>query len=191
MTLTIKNGTHGCKFANARARSLARHGTSPSLGGQARRLRYPGRRYLFFVMSVSSVVKYDHVTGTIRHPWLAAFFAFGTLMCALTVTLLIFPGTALDSLWRLNPDAHQAFESLGAVAIVLMLIIGIACGSAAVGLWRGVRSGTQLAILILSVNIAGDLFNAVVRHDYRALIGLPIGGAMIYYLLRSQRSGAL
>jgi len=30
-------------------------------------------------------------------------------MCALTIVLLLFPGTALDSLWRLNPEAHAAF----------------------------------------------------------------------------------
>jgi hypothetical protein len=27
-------------------------------------------------------------------------------------------------------------------------------------------------------------FNVLVRHDYRALIGLAIGGAMIFYLVQ-------
>ena len=40
----------------------------------------------------------------------AVFFAFGATMCALTIVLLLFPGTSLDSLWRLNPDAHSAFN---------------------------------------------------------------------------------
>lgn len=40
----------------------------------------------------------------------AAFFAFGATMCTLTIILLLFPGTALDLLWRLNPDAHSAFS---------------------------------------------------------------------------------
>jgi len=31
----------------------------------------------------------------------AVFFAFGATMCALTIVLLLFPGTALDFLWRL------------------------------------------------------------------------------------------
>jgi hypothetical protein len=51
---------------------------------------------------------------------------------------------------------------------------------------RGARLGRWLALIILSLNIIGDLFNALVRHDYRALIGLPIGGAMIFYLARYQ-----
>jgi hypothetical protein len=123
-----------------------------------------------------------------RHPWLAAFFGFGTCTCALTVILLLFPGTPLDSLWRLNPVAHDAFHSLGNTAIALMLVVGIGCALAAIGLARGHRGGVWLALIILSINIVGDLFNAVVRHDYRALIGLPIGGAMILYLARRERA---
>lgn len=109
-------------------------------------------------------------------------------MCILTVFLVCCPGSALDSLWRLNPEAHRAFQSIGKPAILLMCMVGTACGFAAVGLWRGSRWAERLAILILAFNIAGDVFNAVVRHDYRALIGLPIGGAMILYLIRSARA---
>jgi hypothetical protein len=42
----------------------------------------------------------------------------------------------------------------------------------------------RLALIILALNIAGDLINVFLRHDYRALVGLPIGGAMIVYLAR-------
>jgi hypothetical protein len=117
----------------------------------------------------------------------ALFFAFGAAMCALTVTLLLIPGTPLDSLWRLNPEARPAFQSLGKVAVLLMLVVGAACGFAAAGMWRGSWWGTRLAVIILSINILGDLFNALVRHDPRTLIGLPIGGAMILYLLKAKR----
>jgi hypothetical protein len=108
-------------------------------------------------------------------------------MCALTTFLLLFPGTILDSLWRLNPDAQTAFQSLGKLSIALMLSVGTACAFAAVGLWKGTMWSKRLAITILSVNILGDLINVAARSDYRALIGLPIGGFMIYYLLRSSR----
>lgn len=118
----------------------------------------------------------------------AAFFTFGAIMCALTIFLLLVPGTALDSLWKLNPDAHTAFQSIGKVAVLIMLAVGTACVLAAIGLWWNTVWGVQLALAILSVNIVGDLFNAVVRHDYRALIGLPIGGAMIFYLVRHRKT---
>ena len=105
-------------------------------------------------------------------------------MCTLTIVLLFFRGPRLDSLWRLNPDAHQAFQSLGNFAVLIMLVVGTGCAFAAIGLWRGRRWGLRVALIILSFNIIGDLFNALVRNDYRALIGLPIAGAMIFYLAR-------
>jgi hypothetical protein len=105
------------------------------------------------------------------HPWFAAFFAFGAMMSALTLALLLFPGSAFDSIWRL-----------------LMLAIGTACLFAAIGLWRGAFWGTRLALMILSVNIVGDIINALFRNDYRALIGLPVGAAMMFFLVRSERS---
>src|SRR5262245_28010011 len=83
------------------------------------------------------------------HRWFAVFFAFGATMCALTVTLLLFPGSVLDSLWGLNPDAQLAFQSLGYWSLVLMLTVGTACLFAAIGLWRAKRWGTLLALIIL------------------------------------------
>src|SRR6187200_1806653 len=72
---------------------------------------------------------------------LALFFAFGTCMCSLTIVLLIFPGTMLDSLWRLNPEAHAAFQSIGWLSILLMATVGTACGLAAIGLARNTTWG--------------------------------------------------
>ena len=119
---------------------------------------------------------------------LATFFLFGASMCGLTILLLVFPGTRLDSLWRLNPHAHTAFHSMGAMSIFLMAMVGIACAFAALGLFRGAQWGRWLAIAILTINLAGDLANVFVRQDLRTLIGLPIGGAMIFYLLKSKRA---
>jgi uncharacterized membrane protein (DUF2068 family) len=112
-------------------------------------------------------------------------------MCALTIALLLFPGTVLDALWRLNPDAHAGFQAIGSWSIIIMLLIGTTCGLAAIGLWRGALWGTQLALIILAVEMIGDLINAVQRRDYRVLIGLPVAAAVIVYLLRSESRCAL
>jgi hypothetical protein len=103
-------------------------------------------------------------------------------MCLLTIVLLVFPGTKLDSLWNLNPDARVAFQSLGSWSILLMLAVGIGCALTAIGLWRGTLWGIRLGLAILVVNIIGDLVNVITRHDYRSLIGLVIAGVMIFYL---------
>ena len=108
-------------------------------------------------------------------------------MCALTVALLLFPGSALDSLWRLNPDARVAFQSLGCWSLVLMGTVGTACLFAAIGLWRAKPWGTWLALTILSINMFGDVTNVFVRHDYRGLIGVPVAGAMIFLMLTRGR----
>jgi len=119
---------------------------------------------------------------------LALFFAFASVMCVLTILLLLFPGTTLDSLWHLNPDAHRAFQSLGRWSVLLMAFVGMGCALAALGLWHCTLWGIRVALTILSLNIIGDLCNALFRHDYRALIGLPIGGAMIFYLARYRKA---
>jgi len=119
---------------------------------------------------------------------LALFFAFGACMCALTIGLLLFPGGALDSLWQLNPEAHAAFQRMDGLSILLMSAVGVACALAAIGLARNARSGRWLGILILVVNLVGDLTNAFVRHDLRTLIGVPIAGVMIFYLTRQAKS---
>lgn len=114
---------------------------------------------------------------------LAIFFAFGASMCGLTIVLLLFPGTPLDPLWTVNPEAHSSFQGLGGMSVLIMSIVGVACASAAVGLTWGAIWGRWLALMILAINLVGDIANAVLLHDYRSLIGLPIGGAMIIYLL--------
>ncbi len=67
-------------------------------------------------------------------------------MCLLTIVLLVFPGTKLDPLWNLNPDARLAFQSLGSWLVLLMLTVGTGCALAAIGLWYGKLWGVPLAI---------------------------------------------
>jgi hypothetical protein len=119
---------------------------------------------------------------------LVAFFAFGALACTITTLALLFPGGCLDPVWRLNPEARAGFPRLGTFwAVLLMIAVGTACLASAVGLYRRRLWGWRLAIALLAVNLIGDFANAVLRHDPRTLIGLPIGGALIVYLLWSGR----
>ena len=68
-----------------------------------------------------------------------------------------------------------------------MAVVGAACGLAAIGLARSAGWGRRLAIGVLTVNLIGDSLNALFRHDPKTLIGLPIGGLMIWYLVRKRR----
>ena len=114
---------------------------------------------------------------------LALFFAFGAVMSALAAFMLLVPHSALEPLWQLNPHAREGLTGLGLTAIILMAIVCAACATAAVGLWRVARWGYWTALGILTINVIGDTTNGIVNHDWRTLIGIPIGGAMLAYLI--------
>jgi hypothetical protein len=120
---------------------------------------------------------------------LAIFFAVGALTCLATIFALLFPGSFLESIWRLKPEARVEFLQIGrGLSIALMLIVAGACASSAIGLARNAEWGRRLALAVLIINLIGDSLNALFRHDPRTLIGIPIGALMICYLLRRRRA---
>jgi len=119
---------------------------------------------------------------------LVLFFAADALICLVTMLTLAFPGSFLESIWRFKPEAPVQFQEIGrGVSIALMAAVGVACGLSAFGLARNAQWGRRLAIAVLAVNLIGDSLNALLRHDPKTLIGLPIGGLMIWYLLALRR----
>jgi hypothetical protein len=115
---------------------------------------------------------------------LVIFFAAGALICLVTMLALAFPGGFLEPIWRMKPEARVEFERIGSMSIALMAVVGAACGLAAIGLAKNAEWGRRLAIGVLAVNLVGDSLNALLGHDVKTLIGLPIGGLMILYLLK-------
>jgi hypothetical protein len=118
------------------------------------------------------------------------FFAFGTVMSGLTAVMLLFPGSPIEPLWRLNPRAQEALASMGTAAVLLMIVVCASCFAAAVGLWQLKRWGYWTAIFILAINLAGDVLNAALARDWRTLIGLPIGLTLILLLQKKRESFA-
>jgi hypothetical protein len=115
---------------------------------------------------------------------ISLFFVFGALASGTAAAMLVMPATSIDVLWRLNPHAHEGFIAMGHWSVLLMSTVCLACASAACGLWRCRLLGYWMAISILSVNLLGDAINAFLLRDWRTLIGLPIAGLMIAYLIR-------
>ena len=110
---------------------------------------------------------------------LCAFFVFASLMAFVAFLGLLLPGGFLEPIWQFNPQSHLTLTGMGSWGVSLMLAVSLACALAAVGLWRRTLWGHRLAIVILAVNLLGDLLNAVLRGDLRTLVGIPIGGALI------------
>ena len=104
-------------------------------------------------------------------------------MAGVTVLALLVPGSALEAIWRLNPQAHAAFLTMGPWAIVLMAVVTAACAGSAGGLWIRARWGHCLAVTLLIVNLVADTANALLRGHLRTLVGLPIAALLIAYLM--------
>ena len=118
------------------------------------------------------------------------FFALGAFISLVVMLALTFPGGYLESIWWLKPEAQTQFQTIGrGVSVALMAVVATACGLAAVGLAKNAEWGRRLAISVLSINLVGDSLNALFMRDTRTLIGLPIGGLMIFFLVRARQSG--
>jgi hypothetical protein len=113
---------------------------------------------------------------------LSFFFVFGMTMSGIAAVSLAWPGGALEPMWRINPKGREGLAALGLPAIVLMATVSLACAGAAAGLWFGRLWGWWLAVTILVINATAGLLNGVLVNDPRTLIGLPVAGAMLYYL---------
>jgi uncharacterized membrane protein (DUF2068 family) len=82
-----------------------------------------------------------------------------------------------------NPRAYSQLSNLGPWAAVLMFAVSISCATAAVGLWRRARWGHKLAVALIAINLVGDVANAVLGIEPRAIVGVPIALAILIYLL--------
>jgi hypothetical protein len=117
---------------------------------------------------------------------LSLFFGFGAAMAFTSFVALLYPGGFLEPMWRLNPRAREAFAGMGGWAVLLMAVVSVACAFASVGLWRGKQWGYVLAIVLLAINLIGDLANALLGIEPRAWFGVPIVALLLWYLASSR-----
>ncbi|HEY8021991.1 MAG TPA: hypothetical protein VIH93_12880 [Thermoanaerobaculia bacterium] len=113
---------------------------------------------------------------------LGAFFACGALASGLSVASLLTPGGPLEPIWQVNPRAHEAFARMGAWALLLLGAVCLACAASAYGFLRGRPWGYWLGITLLLVDLAGNLLNAALGIEPRAVIGLPVVALLLWYL---------
>ncbi len=113
------------------------------------------------------------------------FLVFATMMAAFIGTLLLFPGKVIESLWRFNPEARAAFQSMGRLSSLLLFAVGTIAGSATVGILKRRKWGWWLAVLLFSVNALGDLVSLVVMgRILQGASGVVISGLFLLYLMQ-------
>jgi hypothetical protein len=118
---------------------------------------------------------------------LILLFVIGVIASLISLISLTFPGSFLEPVWKLNPRAREGFARMGGWSVLLMSVVCVTCLLTAIGLWRGLRWGYWLAVIVLSINLVGDVINVVVGTDRRAVVGIPIVLLLLIYLLRSRR----
>jgi uncharacterized membrane protein (DUF2068 family) len=120
-------------------------------------------------------------------PWgitaLSIFFLAGAVISLAATISLLAPDSFLKPTWRLNPRAQQNLSTLGLWAIPLLGAVSFLCAAAAIGLWRTSRWGYWLGITLIVVNLIGDVTNVLLGTEPRAIVGIPIAGLILTYLL--------
>lgn len=113
---------------------------------------------------------------------LSIFFMLGAAISFTVSVSLVFPGSFLEPIWRLNPRAREAFASVGAWAIILMCAVCVSCALAAAGLWRGARWGYRMALALLIINMLSDIANVILGVEPGAVVGVPVVTVILTYL---------
>ncbi len=113
----------------------------------------------------------------------------GTLASGLSAVSLLTPGGALEPMWELNMRARESFSRMGAWSLVLLGVVCLACALCAYGFFTGRRWGYRLGVGGLLANLAGDIVNAALGIEPRALIGVPVVGLILWYVSSRQVRG--
>jgi len=115
---------------------------------------------------------------------IGAFLFFGSGMAALAATSLIWRGTLLEPMWRLNPDAYQKLAPLGAVVGMAFVFLSAMLAAAGIGWFRRRFWGWVLAVAIIATQVLGGVVNLLRRDVIGGATGIIIAGALLWYLLQ-------
>ncbi len=111
------------------------------------------------------------------------FLVFGTTMALVAAETLVFSGTALDHVWKLNPRAHQELVPFGKMAGVGFALLAAALAIAAIGWFRRQRWGWRLAVALIAAQVLGNLVNLFQGRVLEGAAGITIAAALLLYLL--------
>ena len=115
---------------------------------------------------------------------IGAFFVFGAVMSAYAAVTLLVPGTRLDVLWTLNPRGHEGLATLGRWAPLLFIVVSPTLALAAFGWFRRRRWGWALGVMMIAINMIGDLGQLAFGERWKGALGVAIAGLLLFYLLR-------
>jgi uncharacterized membrane protein (DUF2068 family) len=107
-------------------------------------------------------------------------------MASLAGTTLLWRGTVLDRMWVLNSAAYKRLVPLGGIAGMLLLLLGTVLAVAGTGWFKRRLWGWRLAVVIIAIQVSGDLVDVFRGDIVQGAIGFTIAGGLLFYLLRSE-----
>ncbi|HET7207076.1 MAG TPA: hypothetical protein VFI95_10930 [Terriglobales bacterium] len=113
---------------------------------------------------------------------LGIFFYFGAVMAAYAAITLLRPGTFLDGLWVLNPQAHVALRAFGPSVAAPFSVLAIVLVLAGLGWFRHQYWGWLLGTFVIGANCAADLIHVFLGDWLRSGVGFVIAGLLLWYL---------
>jgi len=109
---------------------------------------------------------------------------FGAVMASLAATTLLWRGTPLDRIWALNPMAYKQLAPMGGSVGILFVLLSSALAAAGIGWFRRRLWGWRLAVVIIGIQVLGDVVNCVRGDWLRGGTGVVIAGALLLFLLQ-------
>jgi uncharacterized membrane protein YccC len=97
---------------------------------------------------------------------------------------LLWKGTPLDRMWRLNPFAYQHLAPLGKSVGIPFLVLSALLAAAALGWFKRRYWGWLLTVAIIATQVLGDAANLFLGRFLQGIVGVLIAGAILLYLLR-------
>lgn len=104
--------------------------------------------------------------------------------CALAGTTLVWPRTVLDRMWTLNPRAYRDLAPFGKAVGIPFLLLRITLAVAGVGWFKRRAWEWRLAVVIIAMQVVGDVVNCVRGDLLRGGISAVIAGALLLFLLQ-------
>jgi hypothetical protein len=112
------------------------------------------------------------------------FLFFGAAMASLAGTTLIWRGTFLDGVWRMNASAYRQLSPYGRTTGILFYALGLMLASAGAGWFLRRFWGWAMAVGIIAVQALGDVANVFLGQFVRGAVGATIAGFVLIFLLR-------